>query len=162
MKTLGIDHGSRWFGLALSDSTGKFSRPLESVDGQKGLLDRLPELIRGEGVSRIVLGLPRNMDGSMGRKAEEVLNFAVLLRVRFQLQVETWDERLTTMQAERALRDAGVARRRWKERVDSMAAQILLQSFLDARSLAEAGAEAASRTPAESPPEEESMKGEET
>ncbi len=159
MRTLGIDHGSRRFGLALSDPTGRFSRPLDSVDGEKGLLDRLPKLISDEGVSRIVLGLPRNMDGSLGKKAQEVLKFAALLRERFPVPVDTWDERLTTVQAERHLREAGVSPRRWKGRVDSMAAQILLQSYLDARSPAEADAGIEERMATEPPLDEGSRDG---
>jgi len=131
-RTIGVDHGRKWFGIALSDASGRLARPLEVVKGEAQVLDRLADLIAAEGVERIVLGLPRNMDGSLGPKAREVLKFVETLRERFPISVETWDERLTTVEAERYLREAGVPRRRWAERVNQVAAQILLQSYLDA------------------------------
>lgn len=132
MRTIGVDHGRKWFGIALSDPSGRLARPLEVVKGEAQVLDRLAALISEEGVERIVLGLPRNMDGSLGPKAREVLKFVETLRGRIPIPVETWDERLTTVEAEQYLREAGVPRRRWAERVNQVAAQILLQSYLDA------------------------------
>jgi putative Holliday junction resolvase len=133
VRTVGVDFGGRWFGLALSDPSGRFARPLEVVDGEAGTLSRLLEIIPSEGVDRIVLGLPRNMDGSLGPKAKEALQLAERMRERLGIRVETWDERLTTLEAERYLEAEGFPRRRWKERINQIAAQILLQSYLDAQ-----------------------------
>ena len=133
MRVIGIDLGQRWIGLAWSDEAGRIAVPLEVVAGTDGALGRLAVLLAGGDVERIVLGLPRNMDGSMGPKAQESLRFAELLRSRFPVPVDTWDERLTTVEAERYLWAAGVPPRRWKEKVNQVAAQILLQSYLDAR-----------------------------
>lgn len=132
---IGIDHGDRRFGLAVSDPLGQLARPLEVVETESELLRRLVEVIEEQSpVARIVVGYPLNMDGSVGPKARQVDGFCERLRERVALPVETWDERLTTVQAERALRESAVPARRRRAVVDMMAAQILLQSYLDARS----------------------------
>ena len=133
MRLAGVDHGGRWFGIALSDPTGTFASPLEAVEGEALAIARLEELIADKGVGLIVVGLPRNMDGSVGPKAREVLAFARKLEERLGAAVETWDERLTTVQAERYLRESGLHGRERSRRVNQVAAQILLQSYLDAR-----------------------------
>lgn len=133
MRVLGLDFGEKRFGIALSDGSGRFARPLEVASGKHAVLERIARIIDEVGVGLIVLGLPRNMDGSLGPKAREVLRFAEVLRGRFQVPVKTWDERLTTIEAERYLREAGVQSRERRGRVDQVAAQILLQSFLDSR-----------------------------
>jgi len=135
MRVLGIDFGERWFGFALSDPTARIARPLEVADGEAEALDRVAALVLQEGIDRIIVGLPRNMDGSLGPKAREALRFAERVRGRVPAAVETWDERLTTVQAERWLEAAEVPRRRFKERVNQVAAQIMLQSYLDARTV---------------------------
>ena len=132
-KLLGIDYGNQWFGLALSDPTQTIARPLDVVRGQEDLWKRLENLIAEEDIESLVLGLPRNMDGSLGPKAREALAFKEVLETRSGLAVEMWDERLTTVQAERALRAGGMSRTGRRERVDKVAAQILLQNFLDNR-----------------------------
>jgi putative Holliday junction resolvase len=151
MRWIGIDLGERWIGIALSDGTGSIARPLEVVEGVQAALLRVTELLREEEIGGIVLGLPRNMDGSLGRKAKEALAFGEVLRSRFSVPVETWDERLTTVEADRYLREAEMTARRRKERVNQVAAQILLQSYLDARK----GARAAPGEEGEPPGEEE-------
>jgi putative Holliday junction resolvase len=130
-RSLGVDFGGKWFGLALSDPSGRIARPLEVVEGQERALLRMERLVAEEGVEAVVVGLPRNMDGSLGPKAREVLRFVETVRTRLPVPVDTWDERLTTLEAERYLAEAGVPRRRWAERVNQVAAQILLQSWLD-------------------------------
>ena len=137
MRVIGIDLGMRWIGIALSDETGTIATPLAVAEGVEKALCLLRKIIADDGGERIVLGLPRNMDGTLGPKAKEALRFADLLRDRLGVPVEVWDERLTTVEAERYLREADVPPRRWKERVNQVAAQILLQSFLDARGLAD-------------------------
>ncbi|HLU48804.1 MAG TPA: Holliday junction resolvase RuvX [Planctomycetota bacterium] len=131
-RVLAIDFGDRRFGLAMSDPTRTIARPLEVVEGEKRTLERVGALIASEGVEEIVVGLPRNMDGSLGPKAESVLAFVERLRggVPEGIAIETWDERLTTVQAERNLAEQGVSRHRRRERVDALAAQILLETWL--------------------------------
>ena len=130
-KVLGVDYGDRWFGLALSDPSRTLARPLTTVRGEDGFFSHLETLMAEEEIDAIVVGLPRNMDGSLGPKAEAVLEFTRRLEERTGLDVETWDERLTTVQAERALKSAGMTLSKRRQRVDQVAAQILLQSFLD-------------------------------
>ncbi|MCZ6792846.1 MAG: Holliday junction resolvase RuvX [Planctomycetota bacterium] len=132
-RILGIDHGDRWFGLALSDVSQTIARPLERARAQE-LWDRLEVLVSEEDVEAVVVGLPRNMDGTEGPRARLARAFAERLASRSGLPVETWDERLTTVEAERRLRRRGTSPERRRAKVDSEAAQILLQSFLDARS----------------------------
>jgi putative Holliday junction resolvase len=149
-RAAGVDFGGRWFGLALSDGDRRFARPLEVVAGKEEAIARLAELVKEEGVTLVVLGLPRNMDGSLGPKAREVLAFAETLKARLTVVVETWDERLTTLEAERYLREAGLRGKRMGERVNQVAAQILLQSFLDSRRAAESEGESAAESEGES------------
>jgi putative Holliday junction resolvase len=133
-RLLGIDYGDRRFGLALTDRSGAVALPLDVVEGEEALWRRLTELLSEEEIQQIVLGLPRNMDGTLGPKAKQVLAFKTRLEARLGLSVETWDERLTTVQAERLLRDGGLSSRdRRRSRVDMVAAQILLQSYIEAQ-----------------------------
>ena len=132
-RILGIDYGERRLGLALSDPSHTIATPRQVVAGEAGLRAELPRLIQEEEVERIVLGLPLNMDGSIGPKARQVLAFKERLERQWRLPVEVWDERLTTFQAECALREGGVPPRRRAELLDKVAAQILLQSYLDSR-----------------------------
>lgn len=132
-RLLGIDYGDRRVGLALGDPTGTFARPYRTVESSSRLIETLQSVIRKEEIDGIVLGLPRNMDGTLGRKAEQVLEFKKRLESEVGLAVETWDERLTTAEANRILDLAGVSPRDRRRTVDQVAAQILLQSYLDSR-----------------------------
>ena len=132
MRSAGVDHGGRWIGLALSDPLGSIAQPLENIDGEAQAIARIKALMADRGVARVVVGLPRNMDGSLGPRAQAVLRFVEKLRAEALVEVEPWDERLTTAQAERSLEAAGFPRRRWAEKVNQVSAQIILQSFLDA------------------------------
>jgi putative Holliday junction resolvase len=132
-RILGIDHGSKRIGLALSDAGATLARPLAVVAGEEALWPELERLLGEEEIERVVIGLPRNMDGTLGPKAREVLAFKERLEARTGLPVETWDERLTSREAERALRARGLSSRQMRGKVDKLAAQILLQSYLDAR-----------------------------
>lgn len=133
-RLLAIDYGEKRTGLALSDPSGTLASALDVVEGEQALWDSLERLVREKEVERIVLGLPLNMDGSVGPKAREVLAFKARLEARVNVPVETWDERLTTVQAERSLRAGGASGRQRVRRLDKVAAQILLQSFLDRQS----------------------------
>lgn len=134
MRIVGIDHGDRHFGLALSDEDEFIATPHDVLHGEQEVIDEIEALIQDEGVGLIVVGLPLNMDGSIGPRARKVEAFCDRLSARFGLPIELWDERLTTLQAEQALRASGLSARKRRDRVDKVAAQILLQSFLDSRS----------------------------
>jgi putative Holliday junction resolvase len=130
-RIVGIDFGDRRFGLAWSDPTRILAVPLRVVEGEAECVAELRRLAAGEAVSQYVLGLPLNMDGTVGPKARQVLAFKDRLEQAGISPVIPWDERLTTVQAEIALREGGMRGRRRAERVDKVAAQILLQSYLD-------------------------------
>lgn len=137
MRVLALDHGTKRVGVALSDELKMIAQPLEFIPAVPfaKLLERLKELIREKEVERIVLGLPRNMDGSYGPAALKVREFAAALRDALTVPIDLWDERLTSAQANRLLIEADVNRRRRKEKVDKVAAAILLQSYLDRNTL---------------------------
>jgi putative Holliday junction resolvase len=133
MRILAIDHGTKRVGLALSDETGTIAHPLQFLPAEPAatLLDRLHEIVAERNVERIVVGIPRNMNGTYGPAAEKVRAFVAALQQVLTAPVETWDERLTTVEANRFLIEAGLRRRQRKEKVDQTAAAILLQSYLD-------------------------------
>ena len=131
MRILAIDHGDRRFGLAISDVTGMIARPLEVVEGEDFALRRVDEILDEDGVERIVLGFPLDMDGGEGTKDQVVKEFKKRLEARVEIPVRLWDERLTTVQAGRILRDSGLSTAKRRARVDMIAAQIILQSYLD-------------------------------
>ncbi len=131
---LGIDYGSKRIGLAVSDGLGITAQGLDTLERTDPEEDVavLADLVNRRGVEEIVLGKPLNLDGSEGPAVEEVGKFADLLRERCGVPVRLWDERLSTAQAERAMLDADVSRRIRKKSRDRMAAQLILQSFMDA------------------------------
>jgi putative Holliday junction resolvase len=133
MRILALDHGSKRIGVAVSDETRTIAQPLEFVPAEPfaDFLARLRQLIREKEIGVILVGLPRNMDGSYGPAAEKVQTFVAALRDAVVVPVETLDERLTSAQANRVLIQGGVRRAKRKEKVDKMAAAILLQSYLD-------------------------------
>ena len=133
MRILALDHGTKRIGVAVSDETKTIAQPLEYIPAEPfaGFLDRLKQLIREKEIDLILIGLPRNMDGSYGPAAEKVQTFVGVLRSAITVPIKTWDERLTSAQANRVLIQGGVRRDKRKEKVDKMAAAILLQSYLD-------------------------------
>ncbi len=130
-RILGIDYGTKRIGLALSDEGQILASPLTVVHGESALYRELERLCAEESVERLVVGLPLNMNGTIGPKAKEVLAFKERLEKRFGLPVDTSDERLSTVQAESALREAGLSFRKRAQKIDKVAAQILLQAYLD-------------------------------
>lgn len=132
-RVLGIDFGSVRIGLAVSDELGLLAHPLETIPGAKigAAARRVAEIAREKNVERIVLGMPRQMNGELGAAAAEVTAFAEKLRPLLGCEVLLWDERLTTTAANRALRDAGQKMRRTRGFVDQVAAQMILQGYLD-------------------------------
>jgi putative Holliday junction resolvase len=133
MRILAIDHGTKRHGLALSDELKMLAQPLEYVPAEPfaDVLARLKELIHEKQVELILVGLPRNMDGSYGLAALKVQDFVATLNRAITVPIKTWDERLTTVQANRLLIQGNVRRDKRKEKVDKTAAAILLQSYLD-------------------------------
>jgi putative Holliday junction resolvase len=134
MRILGIDHGQVRIGLALSDPTGMLASPfmtLERKRRRKQDLKAIAEIAREQEAEAMVIGIPLDMSGETGKKAKEVHQFADALREITSLPVYEWDERLTTVAADRALNDMEVKGSRRKELVDQMAAAIILQGYLD-------------------------------
>lgn len=136
MRILGIDYGDRRLGMAIGDTeiavaTGlpTLERPSPAAD----VLEPLRRICREQGVQRIVVGVPINMDASLGERARLSQKFAERLQDALSIEVETWDERLTTRQADRAMLEGDLSRKKRKARVDRIAAQLLLQSYLDAK-----------------------------
>ena len=132
-RVLGIDHGDVRMGIALSDPTEFLASPLCVLDSTNAGLDQITALIAEHKVEKIVVGLPRNMDGSYGSATEKVRKFIEKLKSRTAVPVFEWDERLSTVSAHNALREAGLDGKRRKGMVDKVAAQIILQNYLDAQ-----------------------------
>ena len=130
MRILGIDHGSKRIGLALSDELGCIAMPLPFVDADK--VAQLVEIIQKREVEKIVVGMPRNMNGTYGPAADLARQFIETLKTQVSVPIVTWDERLTSTQANRVLTEGNVSRADRKLKVDSMSAQLMLQSYLDA------------------------------
>lgn len=135
MRILSLDHGTRRIGVALSDEMKMIASPLEYIpaDPPEKVIERLQQLIREKEVELILIGMPRNMDGTYGPAAEKVKAFIEMLQPHLTAPFKTWDERLTSVMANRALLQGNVRRDQRKEKVDKMAAAILLQSYLDSR-----------------------------
>ena len=137
-RVLGVDHGQARIGLAISDELGMLAHPLETVPATPidAATKRIAQLAREKDVQAVVIGLPRHMSGESGTAAEEVNAFAAKLRPLLHCSVVMWDERLTTTAAHRALRDAGKKTRSTRGVVDQVAAQMILQGYLDSRQTA--------------------------
>jgi len=135
MRVLGLDYGDKRIGVALSDAFGWTAQGLEKIDNvtEEAVLRRIAELVEQNGVETVVVGLPKNMNGTIGPRGEICMAFADRLRERLTVPVDLWDERLTTAAATRTLLEADVSRRKRKQVVDQMAAALLLQNYLDAR-----------------------------
>src|SRR5437763_16450003 len=135
MRILAIDHGTKRMGVAVSDELGMIAQPLEFIPAEPfaKFLDRLKEILREKQVELVLVGMPRNMDGSYGPAALKVQDFVAVLKGAITVPIETLDERLTSVQANRFLIEGNVRREKRKEKVDQMAAAILLQSYLDRR-----------------------------
>ncbi len=135
MRVLALDHGTKRIGVAVSDELKMIAQPLEFIPAEPfaEFLARLKELLREKEVELILVGMPRNMDGSYGPAALQVQNFIAALKGEVAVPIWTWDERLTSAQANRLLIEGKVRRDKRKGKVDQTAAAILLQSYLDSR-----------------------------
>ncbi|CAM3928352.1 TPA: Holliday junction resolvase RuvX [Bacillus cereus] len=137
MRILGLDVGTKTVGVAMSDEMGWTAQGLETIriNEERGNFgfDRISELVKQYNVDKIVVGLPKNMNGTIGPRGEACQQFAENLRELLQLDVVMWDERLSTMAAERLLISADVSRKKRKQVIDKMAAVVILQGFLDSK-----------------------------
>ncbi|CAM2848225.1 Holliday junction resolvase RuvX [Paenibacillus sediminis] len=136
MRILGLDYGDRKIGAAVSDAFGWTAQGLEVIERRRdgGEFDRIAELVKIYEVEEIVVGLPKNMNGTIGPRGEICIEFASKLRESLNIPVHLWDERLTTVSAERTLLEADVSRKKRKQVVDKMAASLILQNYLDSKS----------------------------
>ena len=132
-RILGLDFGSARIGVAISDELQMLAHPLETIPANEEPASRVAEIVREKQVEHVVAGIPRQMSGQIGTAATEVIEFVEKLRAILPCPVVTWDERLTTVAAHRALRDAGKKTRHTRAYVDQVAAQMILQSYLDRR-----------------------------
>lgn len=141
MKILSLDVGMKRIGVAVSDALGWTAQGLETIhlkgEDPKESFSRIRTIINEHHIKEIVVGLPKNMDGTIGPRGEQCQQFAEALEKELQLPVKMYDERLTTQAAERTLIEADVSRKKRKKVVDKMAAVIILQSYLDQRQMQE-------------------------
>ena len=133
-KALGIDLGDARIGVAASDDLGMLAHPVETIPATQGdPVLRILEIATNRGATAIVIGMPRNMDGTYGPAATKAKEFIEKIRVRTTLQIIPWDERLTTVAAQRCLQESGRNTRSQKTIIDQVAAQMILQGWLDAQ-----------------------------
>jgi putative Holliday junction resolvase len=132
-RVLGIDLGGAHTGLALSDELQLLAHPLETIEANsmEALVRRVRRIVAEKDVDAVVIGLPRHMNGELGESAKRAQKFAAKLRALIACEVVTWDERLSSVAAERALREAGKNTRQIRGIRDQVAAQIILQGYLD-------------------------------
>ncbi|CCO08812.1 Holliday junction resolvase RuvX [Desulforamulus hydrothermalis] len=135
MRIMGLDVGEKNIGVALSDPMGWTAQGLEVIRRQHNDKDfaRLQEIIKEYGVEKILVGLPKNMNDTLGPQGEKVLAFIEELKARVDLPIQTWDERLSSVAAEKLLIQADVSRKKRKQVIDKLAAAVILQCYLDAR-----------------------------
>lgn len=140
-RYLGIDYGQKRIGLAISDEDGVISFPLGVLknSGEQKAVNEINRLVREKAVGEIIVGMPLSLNGSKGVAALQVERFVQTIKESINLPVSVWDERLSTRMAERAMIEGGLSRRRRKQSIDQSTAQIILQSYLDARSSQKAG-----------------------
>lgn len=133
MKILGIDYGEKRIGLALSDASNIVAHGLKVLDRVKTSrwLQEIKTIVRENKIEKVVIGLPKNMNGSIGEKGKEVLAFVKVLERLVNVPVVTWDERLTTVSAEKVLLQAELSRKKRKGIRDKLSASIILQNYLD-------------------------------
>jgi len=135
---LAVDFGRARIGVAISDELQLLAHPLETISANEHAAARLAQIVGEKKIDRVVVGIPRRMTGEIGPAATEVLRFVDKLQAILPCAVVTWDERLTTVAAHRALREAGKKTRVTRGYVDQVAAQIILQGYLDRRQAAAA------------------------
>lgn len=128
---LGVDFGKARIGLAISDDLRLLAHPLETISAALDAPKQIARVVRERKIDIVVVGIPKKMDGEVGKVAEEVLRFVEKLRGALPCEVVTWDERLTTVAAQRVLRESGKRERESRRVIDQVAAQMILQGYLD-------------------------------
>lgn len=132
-RLLGLDFGEKFIGVAISDALGITAQGLGRIarSNPQADLDKIRELIKEHRVEKLIVGLPRRMDGTVGAQAEVVMSFIEELRGALVIEVVPWDERLTTVEAERAMIRGDLSRKKRKRIIDKLSAVLILQSYLD-------------------------------
>ena len=137
MRIMGLDVGTKTVGVAISDALGWTAQGIETIKINEELgefgIERIKELVKEYAVTEFVVGFPKNMNNTVGPRGEASENYKRLLEETFNLPVKLWDERLTTMAAERMLIEADVSRKKRKQVIDKMAAVMILQGYLDSK-----------------------------
>jgi putative Holliday junction resolvase len=133
MRIMGLDIGSRKIGVAISDELGVTAQGLKSIEikSKDNAFEELVDIIKNFKIDKIVIGLPKNMDGSIGRQAEKVLKWIEEFKSKINLPIETWDERLSTVEASKLLIKADLSRKKRKHVIDKLAAVLILQGYID-------------------------------
>lgn len=131
MRILALDLGTKRIGLAISDGLGLTAQGLDTIERTDER--SLENVINERDVTEIVIGLPLNMDGTKGERAQDAIRFAESLKNKFSLPVNMWDERLSTMYAEKEMIRGDLSRKKRKRLNDMLAAQLILQNYLDAK-----------------------------
>ena len=135
MRYLGLDLGTRTLGLSISDETKTIASTLKTIryneDDFEYLLNELSKIIDEYKISKLILGLPKNMNNTLGYRCEETLEFKKLLESKFNIEVILQDERLTTVEATNYMLEADISRKKRKKKIDALAANIILQTYLD-------------------------------
>mgnify|MGYP001152218094 FL=1 len=136
MRIMGLDYGTKTVGVAVSDPLGITAQAVETVTRKdenklRKTCARIEELVAEYEVEKIVLGLPKHMNNDIGDRAEKSMQFGEMMKRRTGIEIVMWDERLTTVEAERTLMESGVRRENRKQYVDQIAAVFILQGYLD-------------------------------
>ena len=130
-RIVGIDLGAARIGVAVSDELGLLAHPVATIPAGSAAMRRIAEIVQEKNAERVIVGLPRHMNGTAGVGAADALAFAKKLEAILPCEVLTWDERLSTTAANRALRDSGRKTRNSRQIIDQVAAQMILQGYLD-------------------------------
>ena len=135
MRYLGLDLGTRTLGLSISDQTHTIASTYKTIryeeENYDYLLEQLKEIIEKEQIEKLILGLPKNMNNTIGESAERCLNFKKRIEEKLNIIVEMQDERLTTVEETNYMIEANMSRKKRKQKIDSLAANIILQTYLD-------------------------------
>ena len=133
MRILALDMGEKRIGVAVSDALGITANPRESIiyKSDQDTIDSIINIVKEEQIGEIVVGLPLNINGSQSNFTKRVLGFAEELKKKTDVPVKTWDERLTSMQGERILLEADLSRKKRRQVIDKLAAQLILQNYLN-------------------------------
>lgn len=135
MRILAIDYGAKRMGLAVSDPLGITAQGIPALLRSTQIEDvkRLLSLINEKGVEEVVIGLPKNMNNTLGEKATEVIEFIEILKKYISIPIYTFDERLTTVMGNKAMLEGNLSRKKRKDKIDTIAAQLILQGYIDSR-----------------------------